>query len=151
MRSLFILALLASILSACASTSDYQRWTSQPTPAVWKARSTWVLVLLDEEGEVARSLTVRFTDQRADSCTEGDWRRVEILAERPARHPSYLGKPAYELHGSALTIDLSANLCDNYYTLRGRLTENGVSGSHASGGMFGGKVLGTFHGAPIGE
>ncbi|MBI4915260.1 MAG: hypothetical protein HY825_05380 [Acidobacteria bacterium] len=148
MRSAFAWPLLTLALTACTTTSVHRDLASEPTPSIWKPDATWVLVLLDDQSQVVRSLTVRFTDQAADSCISGDWRQVEILAERPARHPSFTGKSAYMLTGAALVVELSANRCDSYYTLHGRLSETGVAGAHGPQHLQGGRAVGTFSGAP---
>ena len=158
MKRLVLLVSLSLVFVACAADSyhdrgkwtfnEYEEWTSEPTPEIWKSEPVWTLVLLNRKGEILRSLTVRFTDQEADSCIAGKWLKAEIIAERPERSSSFLGKPAYYVTGSYLELDLSANLCDSYYPLRGHLTIIGLSGMHGHEGMFGGEILGRFYGTP---
>lgn len=152
------LAVLLPILLSCTAgfrrpspgvTESRQELISRPAPESWNPGSIWVFVLLDAHGEIVRSLTFRITDRPADSCLAGDWRVLETLAERPPRDPMFQGKPAYEISGSAIQIDLAANLCDNSYPLRGKLSERGVGGEHGTETMWGGETIGTFYGAPV--
>lgn len=109
----------------------------------------WVLVILDNEGSIKQRITVKFTDSDADTCASDEWRMVEIVDEYPHRSGSFLGEPAYYLNGAALIVDLSANLCDAGYELKGQLTEAGVSGEHYPVSMFGGEKQGNFYGVPV--
>jgi len=122
---------------------------SEPTPESWKPGSTWTLILVDQHETIIRSMTVRFTEKEAKTCIGGEWKVLEVLAERPPRRSAFLGRPAYWTKGSAMMIDLTANICDAYTPLRGRLTSNGVTGEHGTEHMFGGEVIGTFYGAPV--
>ncbi len=61
----------------------------------------------------------------------------------------FLGEAAYEVVGAAILIDLSANICDAGYELRGRISETGVEGIHQPVSMFGGDVVGRFYGMPL--
>lgn len=141
-------------LVGCASINikrEYQEWSAEDTPAIWTENRTWVVALLDDQGAIIRSLTLRFTAERAKTCSSGDWLVAEVLSERPPRDPGFEGVAAYRVAGAMLTIDLSANLCDNYYPLRGRLSETGVIGTHGSVTPQGSEYVGPFVGAPIGD
>ena len=153
MRYCLLTLFLALAFAGCAPPhkyGKYKRWAAQQTLDIWKPGSIWVLVLLDRENMIQRTLTLRVTtDRLANSCIAGDWRQVEILAEYPPRDPSLEGEPAYSVKGAALSLELKANLCDNYYTLVGQLTESGLVGLHGPEGMFGGETVGRFYGAPV--
>lgn len=150
---LYIRLLLIIFLSGCAAqkTNEYQQWASQPTPGIWKENSSWQILMLDKRGSIFRNLTVKFTDQAAETCGSGDFKKVEITSELPKRSELFLGIPAYHVKGGALVIDLSANLCDAGYELRGRLTDIGIEGHHQPVSMFGGEVAGRFYGSPLEE
>jgi hypothetical protein len=109
---------------------------------------------LDRRGQLARTLTVRVTEAPAETCTSGDWRRLEVLSERPQRRvpthvPDFGSQPAWELEGSALIIDLNARYCDVAYVLRGHLTAVGVQGTHGGETPWGSETVGRFYGAPV--
>ena len=111
----------------------------------------WVFVILDNEGSIKQRLTLKFTDAVADTCASDEWRIVEVVDEYPRRSGSFLGEPAYYLKGAALIVDLSANLCDAGYELKGQLTDAGVSGEHYPVSMFGGEKQGNFYGVPVND
>jgi hypothetical protein len=151
MKKIISLIVLLGLLASCVvkGPSQYEIWASQPTPNTWAIESDWVLILLDQDEKIIRSLIVRVLNQDANTCSSGDWKQLKILDEQPARSSNFAGKPAYKLKGSALTIDLSANLCDAGYELRGQLTNVGVVGIHQPISMFGGEVVGSYFGVPL--
>jgi len=148
------LLLLAAILGGCASAklTEWEIAQAEPRPESWNPGSIWTLVLVDQDETIIRTLTVRFTDEIATkSCIGGDWKKLEILTERPPR-PSGLfaePEPAYWTEGSLMMIDLTANFCDNYTPLLGRLTAIGLTGEHGTEHMLGGETIGRFYGAPV--
>ena len=116
---------------------------------VWNPGDIWSIILIDHKGNIDRSLVIRITEKSATSCRGGEWKRLEVLAESPARSPAYKGQPAYEITHGELNIDLSINLCDAYYPLHGQLTPLGIQGTHGTFSMDGGKTLGKFYGVPV--
>jgi hypothetical protein len=149
--SIRCLALTALLMAGCipARLSEYEILSSQPTPQTWDLNKVWSLVVLDKDGKISQTLTVKFTDAAEKTCTSGEWKRLEILGERPAPHPSFLGRPAYTLEGRAIHIGLTPNLCDAYTDLRGSLTELGMSGTVETVSLFGGERLGRFYGIQV--
>lgn len=143
----FILAL------GCSSTrlNPYQVWSSLETPAAFSESELWVFVVLDKNGAIKQRLTLKFADAVAETCASDEWKKVEIVDEHPQRSGSFLGEPAYYLNGAALIVDLSANLCDAGYELKGQLTEVGIHGEHYPVSMFGGEIQGGFYGVPVND
>ena len=137
----------------CSSTPPYpyKVWSSLETPSIFSMNEPWVFVILDNEGSIKQRLTLKFTDAVADTCASDEWRIVEVVDEYPRRSGSFLGEPAYYLKGAALIVDLSANLCDAGYELKGQLTDAGVSGEHYPVSMFGGEKQGNFYGVPVND
>jgi hypothetical protein len=118
---------------------------------MWKQNSTWSFVLLDKNGSIVRNLTLKFTGEAAETCSSGDFKKIKILSEYPIRSELFMGEAAYEIKGSALIVDLSANLCDAGYELRGQVTEIGIEGYHKPVTMFDGEMAGRFYGSPLGN
>ena len=145
----FALVIFGSVGCTTVKVSDFQRWASVPTPSVWKVGSTWALVLLDKDGSIYRTLTVRISNERAESCLAGDWKVLEILEERPKLHDKIPPTAAYLLEGSALMIELEPGFCDAYYLMYGHLTELGVSGTHGWQAMYDAETVGLYYGAPV--
>ena len=140
-----------TFLVACApvNSNQYKVWSSLPTPEIWKPNSIWNLVMLDQKGVIIKTLTVKFTDQAAETCSSGKANKIEILFENPKRLPTNKNEPAYYLRGSALKIDLASNICDDSYDLSGQLSEFGFEGVHQPVTMYGGKIVGRFYGTPV--
>ena len=143
--------LVLLFLVGCASKTpnDYLIWASLPTPGVFQDNVKWSLFLLDKQGAIIRSMVVEFTQDTTQTCSSGDFKKLKIISEYPERSELFLGEPAYEIKGAALIIDLSANLCDAGYELRGKVSGVGVEGYHQPVSMFGGEVVGRFYGVPV--
>lgn len=150
MRTIVFLALIVST-SACNTTafSEYQNWASKPTPEYWNTETDWAITLLDGDGRIHRTLTVRFTDKTVETCAREGARQLEILHEVPEPSPNFIGEPAYWLSGSALIMDLTANLCDAYTELHGELTDTGFVGYWQYVGMLGTTVVGPVYGVRV--
>ena len=144
--------LICFFVAGCASTKKhpYEVWKSLETPSSFSLGEHWVFIILNHEGEIKQKLVVNFTGDTASTCASGEWKKIEIINEYPSRNGSYRGSPAYYLKGAALIIDLSANLCDAGYELKGQLQETGIVGEHYPVSMFGGEVQGMFYGVPVG-
>ena len=151
MKHLPYLFAIYVFISGCAATNvyPYKTWSSLETPTAFGEHELWVLVMLNTKGDITQRLEVKFSDVVAETCASDDWKKVEIVNEFPERSGMFQGEAAYYLKGAALVIDLSANLCDAGYELRGQLKEVGISGEHYPVSMFGGEVHGTFYGVPI--
>lgn len=143
--------LILLLLVGCASKapSGYSTWASQPTPKVFQSSSKWSLFLLDKKGAIIRSMVVEFSQDSIQTCSSGEFKKLKIISEYPERSKLFLGEPAYEIRGAALIVDLSANLCDAGYELRGKVSDIGVEGDHQPVSMFGGEVVGRFYGMPL--
>ena len=149
MKKALILASVSIFLLMSAGSfllSSGQETTFVKSLKVWKPGDTWAIILLDDKGNIVRSLVIRITSKPASSCMGGEWKRLEVLAESP---PAYKDQPAYEITHGELNIDLSINTCDNYYPLHGQLTSLGIQGTHGTLGLAGGKTLGKFYGVPV--
>ena len=92
-------------------------------------------------------IRVTFTDETAETCTGGDWRKISLLGITPEQSSGFLGKPAYLSEGSALWIDFTANICDSEDAFVGEITDQGFIGHARTGGLTGstdqGPVFGT--------
>jgi hypothetical protein len=150
------LMLSLTLLVGCATTdrfveesNRYKYLISQPTPKSWQVNEPWLFTASEKQGKSILSMTLKFTDKPADSCTAGDWRQIDVIEQSPAPSAQSIAKPAYILEGEALTISLTSNICDVDVELKGELTDNGFSGKFNSGGMMSGEVLGPASGHRI--
>ena len=152
MKKTLILASVSFFLLMSAASSlplSGQEANSDNSLKVWKPGDIWSIILIDHKGDIVRSLVIRITEESATSCRGGGWKRLEVLADSPARDPAYKGQPAYAITNGKLNIDLSIDTCDNYYPLHGQLTPLGIQGTHGTFGMGGGQTLGKFYGVPV--
>ena len=156
MKTVFAALLLALAFQGCSTAQprDWEVRSSAPTPDLWAVGSTWTLVLLDQTDAIVSTLTVRFSDQPAETCLGGEWKQLQVISElppNPARDAHFgHATPAYLVKGAALMIELNGGVfCDNYHILRGQLTSVGVFGRHDSEYLSGAEYLGKFYGAPI--
>lgn len=151
MNRLIFLGFTCILALGCSSTrlNTYQTWSLLETPTVFRESELWVFVILDKDDAIKQRLTLKFSDAVAESCASDEWKKIEIVDEHPQRSDSFLGKPAYYLNGAALIVDLSANLCDAGYELKGQLAEAGIHGEHYPVSMFGGEIQGRFYGVPV--
>jgi hypothetical protein len=142
---------LTGALAACAAQTNgrHADWENQPTPRSWEPDTTWQFLIIDKRGQLSQALVVRFTREAAQSCTAGVWNKLEVLRQNPPRQPEFIGTAAYELTGSALIINLTANLCDANNLIEGRLDALGFSGTFQSGGLRGGDPALPAYGSPL--
>jgi hypothetical protein len=96
-----------------------------------------------------RNIVVEFSNEPAQTCSSGHFKKIKVISEYPERSELFLGEPAYEIKGAALIIDLSANLCDAGYELRGKVSNIGIEGYHQPVSTFGREVVGRFYGMPL--
>jgi len=114
-----------------------------------KPGEVWTLVLLNEQGALVRSLTVRVSDVPARSCRAGTWNRLEILDERPRRELVSQEEAAYEVSTTEVTMDLAISVCDGYRPLHGEISDLGIQGTHGTLGLGGGRTTGRFYGTRV--
>jgi len=128
-----------------ARMAQYEKLSAQPTPASWGANSNWVFDLYDAKGRPDGSISFRVTDETADTCLGGDWKRLVVLQESN----SSTRNPAYSIQGRNLQILLSTELCDAYDQLLGVLDERGFVGKHEFSHLLGGEEFGRVVGRPL--
>lgn len=135
---------LGVLLAGCSGSEqdrEYASWANKPTPESWRLGQSWSFVLLDKRGARLGSMTVRFTDQKAASCLDGNWKRVEAYQDA-TRSPGLLGRPiSYTLEGSALTV----GVCDGHQELVGELRDNRVFGQYIALSSGVREPLGSFY------
>ena len=126
------------LASGCASSpSEYQTFAGKPTPQIWKDHSTWQFHIVDPDGNWFGSIDLMFGEERAKTCTAGDWRKATLLrstANRFAMTGAAFttsggdSQVAYLVNGATLWIDLHATICDSNVMMQGELLETGAVG-----------------------
>lgn len=151
-----LLPALVLLAGACSSQKlDFSRLSAETTPGAWKTGTQWTFVVTGLKREVRGGIILVLLDEPAKTCSSGDWKRARIVSTTVHDPPltTWYGEPhgmlgglypAYEIHGRYLHVLLNAPICDNDWTLRGELTEQGATGFWATEGMLGGEQIGYF-------
>jgi len=147
-RYLF-LSLCAALIS-CATTAPVQSWdyrtlSSRPTPEDWKPGSVWTFVIADRSGK-SQTLTFRLSDEVAQTCMPGDWRKLDQIAGAPRVFAGVAARAAYKADGSFLWVSLNSNWCDVNDDIRGELAGAAFKGERSMGGATGSSQVGTVRG-----
>ena len=106
--------------------------------------SRWQLRVFDLHNLVKVEATIRFTNEPAQSCMGGAWKRV-IVEARDAQAESFfpLSEPlTYSLEGNRLTLGRT-RVCDAYLFLSGPAGRSMITGSYDAVG-WGRRQLGSF-------
>jgi len=148
-KACLILLLCITLLGCSAKYfTDYQDWSTEPTPSSWVENDRWTFAFIDENGTLTQSLLARFTDQPVNCCVEGDWKWMEILEEHPVPEFPMPYKAGYIVEGSHLAIIFNAAICDDNRILKGHITDLGVVGTDNWSTMVGGGEYGKFIAIP---
>lgn len=148
MRHLLVLVLLLISTPGCVSTAPiagssdrYRSLAKEPTPSHWKAGAVWTFVTTDARGS-KDVLTFRISDAKADTCSSGDWQKLELLEGNIGTE----SVPAATVEGRNLFISLTSNVCDIDHEIRGVLENGRFKGERTSGGPMGGGRVGQVQG-----
>lgn len=151
-KNLFFMAVI--LLSSCSSNkpSKYQLESQKPTPKSFSIGSRWAFVLLDNSGEIIKSVVLEVTNVDVKTCEDGT-KQLKVISENPNGTYPKLFEPAYSITGAAIRISFSPEFCDANYALIGTLSELGASGIHTPEELtmgYGNKnVGGKFYGFPV--
>lgn len=104
----------------------------------------WVLKVEDLNNQSIANLTVKFTNEKAESCLGENWLHVDVLSAitKDDKFFPVSDRLSYTIEGDTLTIGRN-EICDEYLHLAGRLENNEGHGDYYSFG-WGHKSLGTF-------
>ena len=121
-------------------------------PKISALRVPWTFTIQNRDHQTIGALTVRFTDEKADSCIAGDWKRVVVIAFESSGEPAFPGREplSYAVDGDWLTIGRN-EVCDAYRMLGGELTAAGLTGEYYSLGLSGERHLGYVQARPIAD
>jgi len=104
----------------------------------------WVLQIMDLQHKVIATLSIRFTDKKAESCLGGNWLQV-LVDDRKTSDENFFpinDSLSYELNANKLSIGRN-EICDAYLQLKGELTNSNASGEFVSFG-WGSEQIGFF-------
>lgn len=106
--------------------------------------SVWRLRVDDLQHAVKIDATIRFTDEPANSCMSGGWKRIVVETTSVVADNFFpLSSPlAYKLEGNSLTVGRT-DTCDGYLFLQGRRASTAIEGTYDAVG-WGSKRLGAF-------
>lgn len=113
-------------------------------PSRWHVGSTWIVLLFATDHRLVGSITVRVTREKAVSCMDGDWKRLEILRRQFKGSGPLPTRPlSYSLRGNKLTFG-ATDVCDAYILLSGTVTKKSLSGDYGTLGLGGFHKFGYF-------
>jgi hypothetical protein len=105
----------------------------------------WTLKVENRSHHVVATLTVKFTDRKAQSCMSGDWLQVAVVsaATKDPHFYSISSPLAFNIEKNKLTIG-SVEICDAYVMLTGALNDRAIRGEYYGLGLGGTEPLGFF-------
>ena len=105
----------------------------------------WRLRVEDLTHHVRAEATIQFTNQAAESCMGGKWKRLIVNVKSGNNSEFFpISEPlAYQLEGTALTLG-RAQVCDGYSFLSGKLGSKKIHGIYEAVSIGYVKKLGSF-------
>lgn len=106
--------------------------------------SRWRLRIMDLHKEVKVDAIIRFKNEAADSCIDGNWKRI-VVESRVAGDDAFFplsGPLAYTVENGTLKLGRTA-VCDGYLFMSGKPGGSTISGDYYSLG-WGVNALGSF-------
>ncbi len=97
----------------------------------------------DSSGHQVRQLSFIFTNEPAQTCIAGDWKKAEVIEGAAG----YTHNPAYTLENGRLEVLLVNQVCDSYDSYVGKLSNGQFHGEHVAYGLGFSKTLGKVSGA----
>jgi hypothetical protein len=110
-----------------------------------KRSVVWTLRVGDLSHREVVVAKVRFSDEPADSCIGGNWKRL-VVDSSETKDPTFfpVSEPlSYEVDESELTIGRNGT-CDSYPRLKGKFDGVTARGAYFSFGISGGRDRGEF-------
>lgn len=105
--------------------------------------SRWRLRVMDLNNQLKVDATIRLTNESAQSCMGGSWKRAVVEAKTAQAIDFFPLQPlAYKLERNVLTLGRT-QICDGYLFLTGKMESPTIRGSFDAVG-WGSKKLGTF-------
>jgi hypothetical protein len=98
----------------------------------------------DAKGQPVRRIAVALTDEPAESCLGGEWKKVRVIAD----DANGTAKPVYREDNGKLEVLLVNTMCDAYDSYIGTLRGGRFSGEHVQYG-WGSKTVGQVSGVFI--
>src|SRR5262249_34867607 len=105
----------------------------------------WILKITNLKNKVIASARIRFSEEKAQSCMAGNWRRVIVDSPKTTDSSFFPASErwSYTVENSELTIGRN-EICDDYLHLIGSLRKGTFVGEYVSLGLAGGKKIGYF-------
>ncbi len=144
-------AWLCLVAGCVTTTPETESRDGGLIPDAWLYANAWKFELFDQADQSIGHVTLLLTHQPATGgrCTEGRWLHA-VLVENEADIDFGLElKPAYQISGPWIRIDLTASLCDLDYVLIGDMLEDGGRGFFNYSHALGGRPIGRFTAEPL--
>src|SRR4051812_6724988 len=98
-----LLCVLVFLLCSCSANkpSKYQLESQNQTPESFSIGSRWAFVLLNNSGEIIKSVVLEVTDIDVKTCGP-ETKQLKIISENPIGTYPKLFEPAYFITGAAI-------------------------------------------------
>jgi hypothetical protein len=146
MRAAFLLtSAIVSVIGYAGEQDVTRKPATAARPMAHDLSGSWSLRIENAKHQVVTTMTIRFSDEVADSCTEGQWRRVVVTAHASLNEKFFPVKEplSYEVTDDHIVIGRN-EICDDYLHLEGKLRNLLASGEYVTFGPDGSKRLGYF-------
>ena len=144
MKNAIFYICLCVVVAGCTSNNNLNIENTNQKELV-NLNGSWDLKVKNDEREIITSMIIQFSDEKAKSCLEGNWKRAIVKSRNtsdkkffPVYHPL-----SYTLEGSVLTIGHN-EVCNAYAQLSGKVKDYKVSGEFIGFGPGWTKYLGYF-------
>jgi hypothetical protein len=102
----------------------------------------------DASGALSGTVTIRFEQRRIETCRAGEWRRIRVLSGDPPGNATKATESGWKLENGQLTVDFTANHCDDENQYVGVIGSAGFHGVTSTGGIEGHEQPRVVEGAP---
>jgi len=144
----------AFLICLCGCTTnavDDRAFMSQLTPDEWRHPGAWTFHIVDNQHDSLGHIVLLLTDEGigADSCVDSYWKKATIIDDGLDFDFGFEKRPAYNVKGPWITIDLTASTCNVHHKLVGDVDSEGAVGSFNYIDLLDSYSIGTFTAKPV--
>ena len=144
-----VLLFTCTLLSAVSCAENQSRVDGTTAISIVKLprklAGLWAVRIENLQHQVVTTITIEFTNDPAESCFGGNWKRVIVKSDQTSdKHFFPFNEPlSYELEKGGLVIGRN-EVCDGYLHLKGNFRDSVAKGEYIGFGLGGGERLGYF-------
>lgn len=124
---------------------------AQITPAQWRQPGMWKFEVFDNDRQALGHIVLYLTgeDIGAGYCVDDYWKEAIVMDNKLNVELSFEARPAYNVKGPWLTVDLTATTCNVHHNLVGDVDGEGAAGTYNYIHLLGSFNVGTFTASPL--